>query len=368
MASRADVLGGGGCPLTDEVLIPELPFDFLQPPMKKQITQVGYGGPFVIRGNPIGALVDAIRGFCTPVPMQQVSSDGGVYSDLSGSGLGSYGDYTSAYPGGGNFGTGLGGISPYTNYGPNCVQCSSASVYDPVQMCCVPQSMLGAGTSTPSTTGGMTSTGMACDAADLAAVAVKAAACVNDKACLCNQAVYASNCAQIQGANSTLANSWSALATRINQKAGVNCNTYTAPAGTTPPTTGGGTTGSGSGTTPNTGTTAGTTPTGGTTGTGTTPMGGTTPIKNPNANTLDYISNAQARIRSRLGAIAGAIPTRTMPALPNPPNPMSLTEGNVRMVPTNEPLGGSFDPSRAISGRMAGRLSFSQRMMRSVRR
>src|SRR5216684_7735127 len=85
-----DYPGGGGCPPGAETLIPDLPFDFLQPTMRKQVTQVGYGGPFVIRGNPIGAVVDAIRNFCFPAPIE--TTDGGMnYNDLSGAGLGTYG-------------------------------------------------------------------------------------------------------------------------------------------------------------------------------------------------------------------------------------------------------------------------------------
>jgi len=56
------------------------------PPMRHALTQAGYGGPYVIRGNPIGALFDQVRDFCSPVPMDQTSDN--VIEDTSGQGLG----------------------------------------------------------------------------------------------------------------------------------------------------------------------------------------------------------------------------------------------------------------------------------------
>lgn len=98
------VIGGGGCPGSTEVMLPDLPFDYLQPPMVHGITQVGYGGPFVIRSNPLGAVLDTIRGFCAPVPMQVASPDGNFglpdntsgFTDLSGLGqdIGAAGGFT----------------------------------------------------------------------------------------------------------------------------------------------------------------------------------------------------------------------------------------------------------------------------------
>jgi hypothetical protein len=62
-----------------------LPWDSVGPSVRFQVVQAGEGGPFVMRSNPIGGIVDAIRGFCFPTPMVE-DGNGGYDSEL---GLGS---------------------------------------------------------------------------------------------------------------------------------------------------------------------------------------------------------------------------------------------------------------------------------------
>ncbi len=64
-----------------------LPFDHAGPPIRRVITQAGYGGPIVGRSNPIGFIFDAIRGFCMPASMQEDGNGG--FEDLSGMGASS---------------------------------------------------------------------------------------------------------------------------------------------------------------------------------------------------------------------------------------------------------------------------------------
>lgn len=324
--------GGGGCPGYTETLIPDLPFDFLQPPMTKQVTQAGYGGPFVIRSNPIGGLLDTIRNFCFPVPMQQTDTG---FSDLSGAGLGSYGDYTSPYLGsiGYQGGSPLGGNS-YTPCGGTC---GSGQTCDPItNMCMTP-------TSTANPSSGMMMSPGACDYSQIPAYGAQLVACAGDKTCLCNLAKQASLCAQAN-AEAGSGGGWTRTAAYINKVAGVNCNDprYSG-AGTSPSGTGA------SGTTPMAGGKASvaTNPnlppnTPGSMDNPAAPFSGTagsTPVNsvtNPPATPVNSIQNSAKRLFS-------------FPALPEVVNPMSMTEGNIGMAASREPLGGSYDPGRVYT-------------------
>ena len=70
------------------------PWDEYGPSLVHGVTQVGYGGPFVIRSNPIGALVDTVRGFCFPVSMQADGAGGYDATTDYGQDLGTVGTVT----------------------------------------------------------------------------------------------------------------------------------------------------------------------------------------------------------------------------------------------------------------------------------
>lgn len=126
MGNRTLLRAARGVPLN-------LPVDFHGPRMRRGLTQAGYGGPFVLRSNPFGGIIDAVRGFCLPVPMEE--GDTGGYSDLTGEGLGTPGaDFPIAVGGpGGQYLPQIvgGGMSPMQ-------ACGAGSVWDGLQMQCVP--------------------------------------------------------------------------------------------------------------------------------------------------------------------------------------------------------------------------------------
>lgn len=127
--------------------IPEVPyagpFDGAGPQYRRHVTQAGYGGPFVIRSNPFGAILDTIRGFCFPVPMTE---DEGVYYDDSGQGFGSPG--APDFPLLGDAGPGY--ASPFAASGSGILgaQCGPGTRYDPDTRQCMPISSSMGDTST----------------------------------------------------------------------------------------------------------------------------------------------------------------------------------------------------------------------------
>jgi hypothetical protein len=83
------------------------PWDSVGPTMEHGVTQIGYGGAFVIRSNPFGGIIDTIQGFCFPASM--VSDGAGGYDAEEG--YGTPGTYSAdigipgvASLGGGGFG------------------------------------------------------------------------------------------------------------------------------------------------------------------------------------------------------------------------------------------------------------------------
>jgi hypothetical protein len=349
--AQANTLGGGGCPAYD-ILIEDLPFDFLQPPMVRGLTQAGYGGPFVVRNNPIGAVFDAVRAFCFPVPMQS-SADGTQYTDLSGSGLDTYGGYTSqdlGSLGGGYYGLGNNPYAPVSGY------CGTGTTFDAASQMCVPTPTT-PGTTTPMamTTDCVTS----CDASCLDYYSSKASdACTMfDSVTLGAIAVKAAACAAAAGSNKTLAASWTQLAydcTRWAQYlgSGKQCNGNPKPAATpemssTPPAM------SPSGSMP------ATTPT---------PPAGGNPMDSNNGGPFGYItaatpSSLSSSLSSSSSAGTATVVKNAARRLPSPPNPMTMTEGNINLQPSAEVMGGSFDPARIEGGRLNRPRSFSARML-----
>lgn len=345
-------LGGGGCPAYD-ILVEDLPFDFLQPRMERQVTQAGYGGPFVVRGNPIGAIFDAIRAFCFPAPMQ-ASSDGSQYTDLSGYGTDTYGGYTQSDLG--SLGVG-GGYFPTTNpYMPSGSQCGTGTTYDYSLQQCVPTmtGVSGGGTTpTPSnpTPGGCSVVGCGPDCLEYVSAAMQDACAKNDLTTLTALIVRAKTCQAVTSADSALSGNWGKLASDAKIWAGYLaqgklCTGQPRPAMPTP--------------TPTTPTTSG----------GTTPANPASPAQgNPaagNAGGLSYLppmagNPANSVIPPTSGTvtnppmnqppttmISSAInaPQAGFFSLPEMPNPMSFTEGNIYMMPASEVMGGSYDPSR----------------------
>jgi hypothetical protein len=345
----ADVLGGGGCPMSNDVLVPDLPFDFLQPQMRKQVTQAGYGGPFVIRSNPIGAIVDAIRNFCYPAPMEQVSSDGGVYADQYGMDGNLGGDVgAGGFPYLGQ--SGGGGFSPQ-----NILSCGTGTMPDATNMFCVPTAGTGA-MPTPTPTTGMDPCGainLGIQQAKFAAATVTADVYgVCEVSLLARQCQMAPNSKPMQAAWKVLADSSKAVALRLNK--GMLCDNLPPKPSKMAMTTSGmpmdngvmTPAGGGSPGTNNSGM-QGMTPTSGPGSGGMMkPPGMMTVINNPGA------ANAGAVAHFSPSAGQNVVPNRSMPRMPHLPNPMSLTEGNIYMTPAGDPMGGSFDPARAANPAM----------------
>ncbi|SRR6266540_507748 len=347
-----DSIAGGGCPGTNEMLVPDLPFDFLQPQMRKQVTQVGYGGPFVIRSNPIGAIVDAIRGFCFPAPMEQVSSDGGEYADLSGYTMDPLGQAGGSY-GPGGFGQGV----PAT---PS-MQCGSGTMWDASQMLCIP---------TPGAAAAPLAPADECAYPSLVIEGGKLAAAkaTNNVAETCRIIARAQSCVAAAGANKTLAGQWmklqqDAVKQANDQTKKQGCAAWIAahpsPAGgTTPPPAD-----TPSGMPPPAGTTP--PPAGGSPGTDNSGMTGETPPPtNKPGSIFGFINTAGGNLTNTFNRVIEN--PRVMPPMPAMPNPGSLTEGNIYMLPTREPMGGSFDPSTAITGRPASPVRRSPVMRRAA--
>lgn len=348
-----DLLGRGGCPGNDETLVPDLPFDFLQPQMRKQVSQVGYGGPFVIRSNPIGAIVDAIRGFCFPAAMEQVSSDGGVYADSGGgySGLDTAG--LDGYPYVGSFGGGL------TAPASPSIQCMQGELYNPNTNMCVPTPGATTGANPPN----MPAPSDNCGSQKRAELDMMFSQARNnrDVRSMCQTFFAVDTCANAPNSPADKA-AWAALRARMKAEVliwtkGLSCDKYLAmPPATTqmtpqmmPMTTG-----------------MATPPSGGSPGTDNSGMMGS---NNPFAyiNLADSMKGGQPGQPGMMTVTnppndnkptapnvvnqAAAYVNRFFPPMPNVPNPMSMTEGNVRMLPSAEPMGGSFDPASSIPTR-----------------
>ena len=331
-------LGGGGCPAYD-ILVEDLPFDFLQPRMERQVTQAGYGGPFVIRSNPIGAIFDAIRAFCFPAAMQ-ASSDGSQYTDLSGYGTDTYGGYTQSD---------LGSLG-YTGFYP-----STGTTTPTVPV------MDGGGVSPTTPTTGTTDGGpvhyMCDDPNYLAMIDQEEGAFfgMRDVLSLCTisqpkiqACIAASSVPKIKA-------QWVILGTRVaghlailgcpdcgtckkNMPAMMPPMTPTMTGGTTPANPAGGTQSN-----PMMGNA------GGGTGpfgyiTAANPGGGSNPNPAPNTGTVTNPPPTTPPTTTITSAASAA--QAGFAYLPDMPNPMSLTEGNIYMMPSAEVMGGSFDPAR----------------------
>jgi len=342
----------GGCEL------PEMPFDFLQPTTRKQLTQIGYGGPFVIRSNPIGAILDAIKGFCNPVPM---SFDGSTYTDLTDSGLGSYGDATSPYlgaegtPYSGPFGS-SGNIPAF-----NAPQCGSGTMWDVTSQMCVP-SMPASGVAP------MAATNMCDDpayASSLAQMAAQAFA-ARDVHMLCQIQANVVACQRSSSIPGLKNVTWPAISAAIvgNLKIlGCNdcgtCKGNQPMAAPTPTPTGGGN--------PNTSNTGGTGPMNTPMNSGAqnppSPGASTGNPTNMPSNPFDYIGHANNPMyvtnppASQPVTVSKAARPLSL-RLPEMPNPMSLTEGNIRMHPSAEPMLGMFDPAAAHPSRSSPRPNY----------
>jgi hypothetical protein len=65
--------------------LPVSPWDQIGPKMRPGLAQTDlYWGGFVVRNNPLGAVFDAIKSFCAPMPQQeQDGSDGYIAADAS---------------------------------------------------------------------------------------------------------------------------------------------------------------------------------------------------------------------------------------------------------------------------------------------
>jgi len=372
--------GGGGCPGSYDVLLPDLPFDEFQPQMVHGLTQAGYGGPFVIRGNPVGAVLDVLRNFCAPMPMQAQAD--GSYIDTS---MMPYTDLGAlGYAGGAGYG-GIGGPGAcYYGTDPNTGLCATGPVTTPATK----------PTTTPTTT--TTSTDLCNDPTGPSQVgqAFANARSQGDIAtqCMWNNTAY--NCARSTNLPG-LAAQWNLLqAGFVTQLAlqgvtGSGCAKYLTGGGSGATNTGN--------TTPKTKTTCppGCTPAvngmcgsnfvpdmasgcccpsanvssfGGArglpslAGIGNTGIPGPVAISTPLPTGPTAVGGGMGIPRLMGGGGGGIISSAVskvqnftpyrMPALPEMPNVGSLTEGNIYLQPTAEPMGGSFAPERSIPTRV----------------
>lgn len=60
--------------------LPVSPWDMVGPSCRAGLSQTCIGGPLVVRSNPVGALFDAVKRFCSPLP-QTEDGDGGFLAE-----------------------------------------------------------------------------------------------------------------------------------------------------------------------------------------------------------------------------------------------------------------------------------------------
>lgn len=102
------------------------------PPMRHGLSQAGNAGPFVVRSNPIGAVLDAVRGFCFPVQMEEDGNSG--FEDIE------FGAFSSP---GAETGFAYGQAGPpnyYTGPVTDSASCGPGTSWDGTQ--CVPEGMM----------------------------------------------------------------------------------------------------------------------------------------------------------------------------------------------------------------------------------
>jgi len=99
------------------------------PQMAPGVTKTQTAGRYVVRGNPITAVLDAIRGFCFPEPAE--ATDDGQFLDVAG---------FPAYTGGGvPEGASTGLLAGLTSlFGVTRPNCGPGTVFDPTTGTCLP--------------------------------------------------------------------------------------------------------------------------------------------------------------------------------------------------------------------------------------
>lgn len=62
--------------------LPVFPWETIGPPSRRGASRVGvFGEKVIVRSNPVGAIFDWLRGFCSPLPQQEVSEGEFVTDD-----------------------------------------------------------------------------------------------------------------------------------------------------------------------------------------------------------------------------------------------------------------------------------------------
>lgn len=110
--------------------MPYHPPDSIGPRQVCAPSQVGCAGPIVLRSNPIGAIFDAIRGFCFPVAMEETPA--GYEAE------GGYGSPGTETYGGSGFTDPVGGGFAFTPPTPTGVACAAGTHWDTMQAACAP--------------------------------------------------------------------------------------------------------------------------------------------------------------------------------------------------------------------------------------
>lgn len=112
--------------------LPYNPPDSIGPRQVCAPSQIGAGGPIVLRSNPIGAIFDAIRGFCFPVQMEETPAGYEAEGGYGSPGTETFGGGYDSGGGGGSFGY---AFTPPT---PTGVACAAGTHWDTMANACAP--------------------------------------------------------------------------------------------------------------------------------------------------------------------------------------------------------------------------------------
>lgn len=314
------------------------------PNTRHHVIQEGYGGDFVIRSNPIGAVLDTIRGFCSPVPLMDDGNGG--YDNLSDGNL----DYIPASGGGqptgyswlpqGGTQPGTGGPGPVIPPDPGAT-CGMGTIYDATSMTCVPKPKTGGPDPVVMPPAQMDPCGFsnlqasmqafnaaktACDVAGVQMVAGNAAVCAKQKGALKAQWTNLAKAAMTaaKSMQRTCGDCSNPMRVTLEQKANAAYRMKDQMMLETLVTTAAGCVGR--------------------------TMGD---FRKQWTGTYNKIRKQSMMLSMQKPPKMMMVPAKSAPAmpagkkLPNTPSHLSTTEGNVRMMASREPLDGAFDPRKA---------------------
>jgi hypothetical protein len=111
--------------------LPSGPFDRIGPKTRPGLyqTDIMFNSRFVIRNNPIGAIFDQIRAFCSPMPQEQQGDEGGYVAEEPYLSTPEYSSFDSGptYAGGAGYLVGGPPSSPLT---PTASPCGPGTIWD----------------------------------------------------------------------------------------------------------------------------------------------------------------------------------------------------------------------------------------------